>query len=256
VTCEEARSVFSGHLDGQLAPDAEDALGEHLVECDECRVALTRYETLLGMLAGAAPPPPPSLGRRLKHATREQRSRAYTASRWLLPAAAMIAVASLAFLAGRGYRAATPAPPGVTFAAAPSCSDPEPWGQLLDVREAAAAAPSSVTVSLPDRRVILPRWLRTRGPYDSIVTAATSEGPTTCVPLRAVYGETLTLTLTAAPQPTQVPGTFTVAMDPQRVLYGRVAWVEDGLGWELAGSAEASELLELARELAGKVRVY
>jgi anti-sigma factor RsiW len=256
VTCKEARSVFSGHLDGQLPPDAEDALGEHLVECDECRTALTRYETLLVMLAGAAPPPPPSLEGRHQHATRERRSRSHAVSRWLLPAAAMVAVASATFLAGRGYRASTPAPRGVTFAAVPSCSDPEPWRQILDLREAAAAPSASVTVSLPDRRVVLPRWLQTRGPYDSIVTAATSEGQTTCVPLRAAYGETLTLTLSAAPQRAQAPGTFTVAMDPQRVLYGRVAWVEDGLGWELAGSAEPSELLDLARELEGKVQVH
>jgi hypothetical protein len=50
-------------------------------------------------------------------------------------------------------------------------------------------------------------------------------------------------------------GTFLVELDPQRVFYARVLWHKEGLAWSLEGRADASELLDVAREISARARV-
>jgi hypothetical protein len=73
VKCDEARELFSDHMDRTLSPAQEDRLGGHLVECARCREALREYESALSMLAGASPSPPQGLETRVLRALEAER---------------------------------------------------------------------------------------------------------------------------------------------------------------------------------------
>ena len=60
MDCEEARNEFSALLDGELTPDARDAVEAHLALCADCLRevdGLKRVDTLYrGLPAQTAPP--------------------------------------------------------------------------------------------------------------------------------------------------------------------------------------------------------
>ena len=264
MQCEEAVALFSDHVDGALTDGVEVELCAHVAACGSCRQALRRYEQGLLVLAGASPEPPGDLGRRLRDAALG-RGLVEAPPRPLLRRLLTLAAAVATFALGAAVARYAPYEPSgprprtgdfVSGAVADPClsrAEPHPWGDLDALRALPSAASQAVSVEMPTYRVRLPHWLTTRGPYDNVVSAATRSGSALCVPLRAVYGGRLALTV--APATVDAGRAFVVESDPARVLYGRVTWTRSGLAWSLEGRAEATELLALAHECAARAVV-
>jgi len=264
VQCEEAKALFSDHLDGALTVEAEEALGAHLALCDACRRALLRYEQGLRALTGASPEPPAALDERIARAAVAEgllHAAGRPGVRWLLPVAASLACFALGVAVARRGALSSPsqspwpprfAPTGAALSCV-SVPDPQPWGDLDAFRQLPAKASAMTEVRARAFRVAVPRWLVSRGPYDTLASSAVESGAGVCVPLRAAYGDRLTLTVTPAPAAAESAGKeFAFESDPTRVLYGRVSWIHAGLIWSLEGRADAAELLDLAQELSAR----
>jgi anti-sigma factor RsiW len=56
---EEARDLFSDHLDGELGEERAEALKEHLDGCAECREELERLRQTMRVVSGLHRLPPP-----------------------------------------------------------------------------------------------------------------------------------------------------------------------------------------------------
>jgi Putative zinc-finger len=50
MTCEEARALFSAHVDGAMDPGAVVRLNNHLAACPGCQRELTRFQQIVGAL--------------------------------------------------------------------------------------------------------------------------------------------------------------------------------------------------------------
>lgn len=266
MSCDEMRELFSDHLDGALPPEAEDHLGRHVEECAGCREALARYEMGVGALAGCSPEPLLDLRERL---TRRLGSEGLLSqpsgagARSWLPMAAVLAMFAIGLTVGRSMtlrdddeaRGSHVSP----IAWADACTgapltlpplDPRAWRTLSD-----SGGPDRVVLA-GAYTIQLPRRITSHGPYDPDPSASVVQEGSTCLPLHAPLGARLALSV--APAVTGRPegaGTFVVEIDPRRVLYARILWHQHGLTWSLEGRAEATELLDVAREIAGRTRV-
>jgi anti-sigma factor RsiW len=265
MSCEEIRELFSGHLDGDLSPEAEDRLGAHLGTCRACREELASYETGLGALAGTGPEPPSDLGPRvvrrlaaegLLTGPRKRGTRA-----WGSLAAALVFL-GVGLIVGRANpsreddarRGPGPSVPGwdacAGAPAAVAALDPRDWRAL------AGAGEPDLTLTAGPHDLLLPRRLLSHGPYDAGAHPAVESGGTTCLPLRTPFGTGLTLGVRPGANGDRGEADrFVVGRDPHRVLYGRVVWQQDGLVWSLEGRAESAELLDVAREIVARARV-
>jgi hypothetical protein len=263
MNCVETRELFSDHVDGGLSPEAEDRLGAHVGACPACRDELSRYEAGLGVLAGRSPEPPPRLGERLARRLENEGllrgpRRGGGLSRWR-SLAATLAVLACGLVVGR--LTATPGgSPSHREAALPAqawgatCADlPETVPPLdpLVWRTAVRPAGEGLSLTAGDLVLRVPRRLASHGPYE---TAGTVERDgSACLRLRAPLGSELALSL--QPGSHGEDGIFLVEIDSRRVFYGRVLWRQQGLEWSLEGRADATELLDLAREIAAGARV-
>jgi len=266
MSCDEIRELFSDHLDGALPREAEDRLGRHLEECARCRAALARYASAVAGLGGAAPEAPAGLGATLARRLESERllgpGRLSGGRVRLAAAAAVLAAFAVGLLAGRfsvspGDRAGDEDLTAMAWAdgcsedrvAVPSL-DPRTWRTLPDV-----GGPDRV-LEAGAYSIWLPARILSHGPYDPDVSAAVERAGSTCLPLGAPLGSRLALTVAPASTPeTGEAGRFLVEIDPQRVLYARVLWHQEGLTWSLEGRAEATALLDVAREIARSTRI-
>jgi anti-sigma factor RsiW len=265
MSCNEIRELFSDHVDGAISTEAEDRLGEHLGACRTCREELGRYEAGLDGLAGTSPEPPPDLGertaRRLGSEGLLEGRRGDALGTWWSVAAALVFL-GVGLAVGRatipeedgagpevgwapsGWESACAAVPRVPIL------DPGAW-RALD----GAEGPDLVLPSGP-HVLHLPRRLTSHGPYDAGTVSLVEQEGSTCLPLRTPFGTGLILSLRPGAEGEKIEADrFVVELDPQRVLYGRVLWEQDGLVWALEGRAETAELLDVAREIGARARV-
>jgi anti-sigma factor RsiW len=264
MSCDEIRELFSDHLDGALSVEDEDRFGRHVGECTGCREALARYETGVGTLAGSSPEPPSGLGegltRRLESEGLLRPSAA--GARWWLPMAAALATVAIGLIVGRSMAVRDDDARGSRVSPLPwadACTrapltlpplDPRVWRALPDPGE-----PERVVLA-GHYTIRLPRRLVSHGPYDPDAFASVAQEGSTCLPLHAPPRRRLALSVAPAPTGSgESAETFAVEIDPQRVLYARVIWERHGLIWSLEGRAEATDLLDVAREIAGRARV-
>jgi anti-sigma factor RsiW len=97
--CRDARTLFSGRLDGRLGPEGAAALDAHLAGCAACRRELARWEGAARALRASGPTavPPLLAGRAFLAATRAARP---APGVWFLPAARTVALAGALAAAG------------------------------------------------------------------------------------------------------------------------------------------------------------
>lgn len=60
MQCEEARSLLSPYLDGELTPQQRMAVDAHLTECADCTAEWEDFETISGLAARMVDPVPPA----------------------------------------------------------------------------------------------------------------------------------------------------------------------------------------------------
>ena len=78
MNCAKVRNLLPGYLDGALPASlgivGRARIGEHLHDCDECRLELERYRKISSMMSGTvAPAPPADLGLSIRLAVAEAR---------------------------------------------------------------------------------------------------------------------------------------------------------------------------------------
>lgn len=99
MNCDEALTLISAELDGELTPQEAAALQEHLRTCPDCRVLRQELREQDALLREAELEPPQALHDGVMKAIRQETR---TAKRhFWLPAAAIAAVAALVLLAGK-----------------------------------------------------------------------------------------------------------------------------------------------------------
>jgi anti-sigma factor RsiW len=266
MSCKEIRELFSDHLDGALSLEDEDRFGRHLEVCPGCREELDRYEVALGALVGRHPEPPPGLGERTARrlASEGLLARPSGGFRSWPSFAAALAVLAIGLALGRwtapgAHERPWPEPGLATQAWADACAGAPPSVPPLDPRALRALplaeGPDNV-VRAGSHVLHLPRRLTSHGPFEPDPSGPREREGQTCLPLSAPFGTRLALSVTPAlGGSTDGAGTFVVEVDPTRVLYARVLWSRDGLRWSLEGRAAATELLDIAREIAAGTRV-
>jgi len=258
MNCEEARELFSDHLEDALEPSLEDELDRHLATCSACREALRDYQAPLEALADAAPEPPADLPDRIARLLPAEPSPWRIRIGWFhpLPLAAALALLLIGYgLGGGPGPSVRPAPPEPVPLS--GCADELVHRGFLDpsaLRISSAGEPEPV-LTTGGRRVILPASLRSHGPYDPRVEQALHRPRAACLPLTAPYGDVLVLSLSRPGEAGLREGAFRVEPDPRRVLYTRIHWLQEGLVWTLEGRAAPPELLDLATEIATGSRV-
>jgi hypothetical protein len=78
MNCAKVRNLLPGYLDGALPASlgvvGRARIGEHLHDCNECRLELERYREISSMMSGTvAPAPPADLGLSIRLAVAEAR---------------------------------------------------------------------------------------------------------------------------------------------------------------------------------------
>jgi hypothetical protein len=86
MNCAKVRNLLPGYLDGALPASlgfvGRARIGEHLHDCQECRLELERYREISSMMSGTvAPVPPADLGLSIRLAVAEARRNAGFAHR-------------------------------------------------------------------------------------------------------------------------------------------------------------------------------
>ena len=74
MNCEEAKKLMDGYLDGELDPITNQAIEQHLRECDDRARAYQAHATLVGAIGNAAPyyKAPAGLRERIQASLREE----------------------------------------------------------------------------------------------------------------------------------------------------------------------------------------
>ena len=99
MECGEALILISGHIDGQNAPQEEDALRAHLLTCPDCRALLRTYQDMEQNIAALNVPAPDGLASKIM--AQIPKTRRKKRSPWLgIGASAGVAAAVLAVLIG------------------------------------------------------------------------------------------------------------------------------------------------------------
>jgi anti-sigma factor RsiW len=113
ISCDAARRLVLAYVDGELVGDERSAFEAHVEDCEACRHAI-RDEVALGQALGSALPPaqaPEDLRARVEALLEPPRSWAGTSRRWVLIAAAVLALVAVEGGYVLGRRApASPAP--------------------------------------------------------------------------------------------------------------------------------------------------
>ncbi len=101
--CEYYEELICASLDGELTPDEERALREHLETCEDCRAFLASMEAVSGAAARGLPEPPADLADRVMAAVRAEsakpKKKIVPFPRWAR-AGALAAAAALVIWAG------------------------------------------------------------------------------------------------------------------------------------------------------------
>jgi len=72
MSCEAYYELLSAHLDGELSPQEERTLEEHLAVCGECRALAAQLEQMHTALSGMEQPVPEELTQRVMDRVREE----------------------------------------------------------------------------------------------------------------------------------------------------------------------------------------
>lgn len=156
MTCQDARELFSAHVDDALAPEERAGLEAHLAGCPECRRELARFEATVALLHAVEPARAPiGFVDRVLHAARPEPWYARLRRRLLSPLAlrrpievtvlALVALTAVYLYRGSelGQLTQQYAPPAPT-AEAPRGAD-VPAARVAPAAPPAKAAPAAPT---------------------------------------------------------------------------------------------------------------